>query len=149
MQNQFRIVKKPFDSGGAGGNYYIYDGNQEIGHATAMFVDKDDPEWNIKAKTMVLDTIELYHGKYRRQGLGSSLLKYIEDEARKSGMERALIINVMVTSRGFWKKQGYTAYAPISRFRSKDLKGNPSVSPGGWQVSTGGWHVEGHKWVKD
>ena len=47
------------------------------------------------------------HEDYRKQGLGSKLLKTAEKEARRQGCRRAVISTFSFQARGFYKKHGY------------------------------------------
>jgi len=48
----------------------------------------------------------------RGSGIGTALLRFLEDEARERGAKR-FTLNAQVSARGFYEKAGYQAIGPV------------------------------------
>jgi GNAT superfamily N-acetyltransferase len=54
--------------------------------------------------------------KYRGRGLGESLLRAIEDEAKKAGATRAFVDTTSFQAEGFYAKYGYVEWGRFREF---------------------------------
>ncbi len=92
-----------------GGNYAVKDKNgRELASATVVFHHKDEQyafSGLIKAKTAVIDQIQINDEASRNKGQGTALLRRIESDAKNDGMLR--IRAMAVASPEFFTKNGY------------------------------------------
>jgi len=56
------------------------------------------------------------HENYRRQGLGTKLLKMLEEKAASAGMEHIYTWTSGFVNPAFYTKQGYTVFAVFEEF---------------------------------
>ncbi len=99
---------------------------------------------------MLIHCMYIYPNKYKNQGLGSELIKYVETRTRDAGMAGVCV----VSSKGSWmagkqvfEKNGYSQVAQKDRFELLSKKWrNDSADPVfvDWslkQSSCQGWHL--------
>jgi SPP1 gp7 family putative phage head morphogenesis protein len=150
--------KNGWDVKRTGGNYVVKDKNGvELASATVVFHQEDEMyafSGFVKAKTAIIDTIQINDEKSRGKGQGSSLLHVIETDARKAGMLR--IRATHVDSNSFFEKNGYEdVHGTGGRQMEKKLKwyddnstsitkASPNALPDRFDFS--GWAYKNSEW---
>ncbi len=125
------IRKKPFTGyeafgektgrGMAGGWVTVVRGGKEIGRAdfSLHHQDVEYPLGYVVPKgTAYMTDIELYYKKDRGKGIGSWLLRFLEEEAKKQGMSRMWVGHVQ--NEKFFRSRGYK-HTGIARIWEKEV----------------------------
>jgi GNAT superfamily N-acetyltransferase len=76
------------------------------------------------SRGMLLIDVFFLPEQLRGSGLGSRVLELAEEEARRRGCTRAVLITLSFQAPGFYEKRGYRAFGPVEPrvFMRKELR---------------------------
>lgn len=96
----------------------MYDGDTKVGYSVVRVMDDLFDKWNLNHDDIEVSPISNAKSLYiigismenKGSGYGSSLVKYIENFAKKQGCEY-VTLSSLTDALGFWKKVGYEVYS--------------------------------------